>query len=136
MIALFANLGVLKYGNREISRYKNDREKCSQIFAELMSIKIVCGILTFSVFLFYIRFFAGEYKTAFAAQLPVLLSCVIDVSWLFWGMQEFRLTAAASSVIKVISIGFVFAFVKTENDVAVYIFIQGRMTTHIFKIAF
>ena len=128
LIALFANLGVLKYGNREISRYKNDREKCSLIFAELMSIKIVCGILTFSVFLFYIRFFAGEYKTAFAAQLPVLLSCVIDVSWLFWGMQEFRLTAAASGVIKVISIGFVFAFVKTENDVAVYIFIQGSST--------
>ncbi len=123
LTALFANLGVLKYGNREIAGCRDNREKCSRIFAELMSMKIACGIVVVTCFLLYIRFFAGKYRTAFFMQIPVILSYVADVSWVFWGMQEFRKTALVSSAVKLLSVVFVFVFVRTGNDTEIYILI-------------
>ena len=48
---------------------------------------------------------------------------MLDISWFFWGMQEFRITTAVCAAFNIISIFFIFSFVKTENDVGIYIFI-------------
>lgn len=36
MFGLFASLGMAKYGNREISKCGDDREKRTRVFSELM----------------------------------------------------------------------------------------------------
>lgn len=123
LFGLFANLGIAKYGNREISKCGNDRPKRSQVFAELLSIKFICGLVTLGIYLCYVTFFVREYQTAFYIQTLNLLSFIMEVSWLFWGMQEFRITTLACTVMKILSIFLVFAFVKSEADIYYYIFI-------------
>ena len=119
---------MLKYGNREISGCRNDREKCSQIFTELMSIKLVCGLAVLGAFLCYSHFFSGNYETVFYLQIPNLLYYVLDVTWVFWGMQEFRITTVVGSIAKVLSVVLIFAFVKTGADTNRYIFILAVST--------
>lgn len=123
LFGLLANLGLAKYGNREIAKCGADREKRSQIFAELLSIKLSCGILTLGIYLCFVTFFVTDYKVAFYSQTLNLLSFILEISWLFWGVQEFRLTAAVCTVMKVISVFLIFAFVRTEADIQKYILI-------------
>lgn len=128
LFGLFANLGVLKYGNREISGCKDDREKRSRIFAELMAVKFVCGIVTLLVFLCYCHFFSGIYESVFYLQIPTLLYYVLDVTWFFWGMQEFRITTVVCIIAKVLSVVLIFIFVKSGADTGKYIFILAVTT--------
>lgn len=123
LFGLLANLGIAKYGNREIAKCGNDRQKRSQVFAELISIKFFCGLVTLGIYLCFVTFFVSEYRTAFYIQTLNLLSFIIEVSWLFWGMQEFRITTLACTVMKILSLFLVFAFVRSEADIYRYIFI-------------
>ena len=47
LFGLFANLGMAKYGNREISKCGDDREKRTQVFSELLSVKLSCSIIVY-----------------------------------------------------------------------------------------
>lgn len=125
LFGLFANLGISKYGNREISKCGNDREKRSRVFSELISIKISCSIVVLAVYLCYVNVFGGEYSMALLLQVFNLLSFMFDISWFFWGMQEFRVTTTVCAIFNILSVFFVFGFVRTEADTGIYIFIQA-----------
>lgn len=123
VFGIFANLGILKYGNREISNCRDNRSECSKIFTELMSVKLAASFVVFAVFICYVQLFSGEYKTLFLQQIPLILSYVLDVTWVFWGMQEFRITTVVNSILKIFTIFLIFGFVKDEGDTGIYIFI-------------
>ena len=125
LFGIFANLGISKYGNREISKCKGDREKRSRVFAELISAKIGCSVIVLAVYFCYIKLFGEEYRLALLLQVFNLLAFMADVSWFFWGIQEFRITTAVCAVFNVLSVFFIFGFVRTEADVGIYIFIQA-----------
>ena len=123
LFGLFANLGMAKYGNREMARCGGSREKRSRVFAELISVKISCSVIVLAVYLCYIRLFGGEYTQALILQIFNLLSFMLDISWVFWGMQEFRVTTAVCAVMNVSSVFFIFGLVQSEADIGVYILI-------------
>lgn len=123
LFGLFANLGLAKYGNREISKCGEDREKRTKVFSELLSVKLTCSIIVLAVYLCFVQISGGTYTAAFFLQIFNLLSFVCDISWFFWGMQEFRITTAVCAFYNVLSIFFIFTFVKTTDDVGIYIFI-------------
>lgn len=123
LFGIFANLGLAKYGNREIAKCGNDREKRSLVFAELIAVKFVCSGIVIVLYLCYVRFFGGLYRDVLLIQIFNLLSFMLEISWLFWGMQEFRITTAVCCVMKLLSVFFIFAFVKTDADVNTYVLI-------------
>lgn len=123
LFSLLANLGVAKYGNREVANCGSDRAARSKVFAELLAIKFCCGITVIAMYLCFVMLFGGEYKTAFYIQTLNLLAYIFEISWLFWGVQEFRVTIAASTVVKILSVFLIFAFVRTKDNVEQYIFI-------------
>lgn len=123
IFGLFVNLGVLKYGNREITLCGEDREARSRVFAELMWIKILSSIVVISVFLCYVNWFGGSYRRAFFLQIFTLLSFTLDVSWVFWGMQQFRITTIVCSLVKLLSVVLIFAFVRNGSDTYVYVLV-------------
>lgn len=123
MFGLFASLGMAKYGNREISKCGDDREKRTRVFSELISFKLAMSLAVLAVYLCFVKISGGGYTAALLIQLFNLLSFMADISWFFWGMQEFRITTAICAFYNVLSVFFVFAFVKTETDVGIYIFI-------------
>lgn len=123
IFGLFANLGISKYGNREIAKCGNDREKRSIVFSELLVFKISCSIVVLLVYLGFVSIFGGEYSLALYIQIFNLLSFMLDISWFFWGMQEFRITTAISACINFLSVFVIFATVRTASDTNLYIFI-------------
>jgi len=62
------------------------------------------------------RYYSAYYKILL---LEILGNC-IDISWLFQGLEEFKKTVVRNTVIKLISIICIFAFVKQAEDLKIY----------------
>ena len=119
---LFGSLGVAMYGQREIAFAQEDLYKRSKIFKEIVILRAIT--LLFSMFLFYIAFCShGEYKVYYLIFLFEILANMIDISWYFQGLEEFKKTVIRNTLVKIISVICIFLFVKTGGDLKKYIFI-------------
>lgn len=115
---LFAALGISTYGQREIAYTQDDRTERSKVFWETKILNIVAGAVVLAV---YYPFALQQKNTAlyFVFSLNIIAS-MIDVSWLFQGLEEFGKITLRNMTAKIINIAFVFLFVKTKSDVLLY----------------
>lgn len=121
---LMAGLGVTIYGNREIAlTWHNNKEKISKIFWEITIFK---GISTLLVLVFYfILIFFLEQKMYLLAQVLTILSVLVDISWFFMGIEDFKKTSISNLVVQILVFICIILFVKNENDALKYTLIQG-----------
>lgn len=112
---LFIKLGLNNYGGREIAFIRNDRKSLSKVFWELYSFQLLLGIVFSFAYFGYSMLVASEPKLALIFSLYVISSAV-DITWFFWGMEEFRLTVTRDFIIKVLTTIGIFLFVKRAND--------------------
>ena len=119
---LIGALGVLKYGQREIAYVQDNRKKMSKVFWEINALRAITN--TISVF-FFIVFFCikGEYAIYYRILVIELIANMFDISWFFQGIEEFKKIVMRNVAIKLIGIVFIFLFVKSSNDLAIYILI-------------
>lgn len=61
---------------------------------------------------------------------------MIDISWLYQGIEEFKLIAVRNIIIKLITISLIFVFVKESTDLILYILINSISTFLSFFIFF
>lgn len=119
---LFGSLGVAMYGQREIAYLQKDKEKRSVSFFEIFLLKFIT--LTFSMIIFYFTFCVhGEYSFYYKILILEIFANIIDISWFFQGLEEFKKTISRNIIVKLISIICIFLFVKTENDLKIYFMI-------------
>ena len=124
---LFGSLGVAMYGKREIAFAQKDVEKRSRAFFEIFLMRL--ATLTFSMFLFYLVFCShGEYKIYYTILLFEIIANIVDISWYFQGLEEFKKTVIRNVLVKVISLVSIFIFVKTPDDLWKYFLIYVLST--------
>ena len=58
---LFGVLGINVYGNREIARVRNDREKLSKTFFEIFSMQFLNVLLVSIIYIVYVVLFVKSY---------------------------------------------------------------------------
>lgn len=121
--SLFANLGLSMYGNREIAYVKEDKNKRSKIFWEIVILKLLMMFLTIIIFTLFLNI-TTDYKLILLVQSIQLLAVGIDISWYFTGTENFKKTVTRNIFVKIISICLMFLFVKNENDLLIYILIN------------
>lgn len=119
---LIGSLGVATYGQREIAYVQSDRRKRSIIFWEIVFLRFATMIMASLIYyLIYVR--GTNYTLYYKILMLELLSTCIDISWFFQGMEEFKRTVIRNTVVKLISIICIFAFVKNQDDLNIYILI-------------
>lgn len=121
---LIAMMGTSTYGTREIARSRNDKLNYSKKFWE---IELLTILTTMSCLLAWgiILLLSGRYAIYYKALIPLLLSSLFDISWFFAGHEKIGCTIWGNIVFKVIGVIFVFCFIKTRADVALYISIYS-----------
>lgn len=117
---LFATLGLTTFGQREISYVQEDRKKRSVIFWETNIIELIAS--TFCIIAYVVFSFAQTDRNMYLVLVLNLLSVVANISWFFQGMEEFGKIVFRDVIFKFINIAFIFAFVKSKNDIIVYLF--------------
>lgn len=116
---LFGSLGIALYGRREIAYVQDDAENRSKSFLEIFTTK--CFTLTLSIILFYFTFCAnGEYGSYYKILLLEIMADMLDISWFFQGIEDFKKTVSRNVVVKIVSVICIFVFVRNENDLVTY----------------
>ena len=118
---LIANMGTNYYGSREIAYYQNDIEKRSRIFWEVIILRCIMTAVSLSIYWGFTH--NSEYATIFSIQSIAIVAVLLDISWFFTGIEEFKITVTRDTIVKVTSIALIFLFVKDRNDLWLYVLI-------------
>lgn len=120
---IFASLGIATYGNREIAIAKGKRQDISSIFWEIFTLKIFIGIIISILYILIIPFFQNKYY--YLIQFLYVLGTIIDISWLFMGLEDFKKTSMTNLFIQILTLFSIVFFIKSEKDLSKYILIQS-----------
>ena len=120
---LVASFSFQTYGQREAAYKKNDKEKLSILFFEIQIKKLIFTLLAYGSFvLFFIE--TSQYKTMYLIQSITIVSAFFDITYLFQGMEQFRLTVVRNTAVKLVGLLLTLIFVKKQTDVYLYAIIQ------------
>lgn len=125
---LLTMLGVNNYGNRSIAKVKDDKSKLSKTFWSIYLFQLLFGILMLIVYFTYILCFSQRYRIIFLLESLFILSSMLDINWLFFGLEEFKITIVRNSLVKILSVILIFCFVKSNEDVWKYVLIMSFTT--------
>lgn len=116
-------LGNTLYGNRTIAYVKDDIEERSKAFWEIFYLKSITICISTAIFLVLIVMSKSGCKTLYFIQSLNLFAALIDISWFFAGMEDFKKIALRGIIVRIICLALIFIFVKDSNDVWLYILI-------------
>ncbi|MCH4057132.1 MAG: flippase [Lactobacillaceae bacterium] len=117
---LIGSIGVALYGNRQIAYYRDDKEKTSQIFWEIFLMRAVTILVALGMFFIFLNT-QHQYHSAYLMQSILIVAAAFDISWFFMGIENFKVTVLRNILVKLISLICIFVFVKTKDDLNLYI---------------
>jgi len=116
---ILSDYGFNLTATREISVYRDNREKVIEIFSSVMSIKIVLMLLGFAVLSLIVFSFDKFRDDALIYYLTfgMVLGQIMFPTWFFQGMEKMRYISILNIVAKLLFVILIFMFVKDKEDV-------------------
>lgn len=122
-------LGLNNYGNRAIAKASVNKENLSKTFWSIYFMQLFLGVIAIIAYIVYILAVVNrDNKIYYLLYSPYILSAVFDINWFFYGLTEFKFTTIRSTVVKLLSLVFVFSLVNNEEDLHIYLLILGLST--------
>lgn len=118
--SMFAALGTVSYGAREIARHRNDRRERSRLFWEIELLTVLTTAVCLIVWGIW-TVTNVEYRIYYAVLTFYLLATMFDISWFYTGIEQFQYIVTQNTIFKLLSVAALFVLVKDKNDVAIYI---------------
>lgn len=118
---LVAIMGMTNYGVRMIAEHVSDRNKRSRVFWEAFCMQALIGTVVIAAYVCYVLIWGREYLQLWVLWSMWVLGAVLDVTWLLWGMQEFRIPTIRNFCTKLVSIVLLFVLVRGPEDVWGYV---------------
>lgn len=118
---MFASLGILSYGSREIARAQDSREERSQLFWEMMAFKFWAVVLSYSSFFVFLYTIDVKNRIILGLLSLNFLTSLLDLSWFFRGMERFKQLSLRNMGVKLIGAASTFAVVRSERDLPIYV---------------
>lgn len=115
---LGANLGISMYGQREIASNKNNKEALTRKFWSLFYVHSVFSILSFIAFIIF--FTVSKQIGLYVFIIPYVISALFDVTWFFYGLENFKLVTIVNASLALLKMCLVFVLVKNNNSLWVY----------------
>lgn len=122
---LFAMLGINNHGNRIIARTRDNRKELNESFSNLYVLHFINAVVVLAAYIVYAIFFASQNKLFVLIQISYLIGAVFDINWFFFGLEQFKLTVIRNTIIKLLTCICIFAFVRSSNDLWIYLMIMG-----------
>ena len=128
MFGMFSLLGISNYGNREVAKIRDERASLSEKFSSIYTLQLILSVIVLLIYVATVFVFPFEHKTIYFIQIIHFVSVACDVTWLFFGLEKFKITLTRSFVVRLISLVLVFIFVKSPDDVWLYTLITVAST--------
>jgi len=117
---ILTDYGFNMSATREISIEREDKNKVSQIFSSVLSIKFllfIFSLIIFTTIVFFIPRFAADKAVYFFSFLLVLGNTLFPI-WFFQGMEKMKYITFISTLAKVFFLICVFVFIKRPDQYA------------------
>ena len=121
---MFAMLGIKFYGNRSIAQCRNDRKLMNKVYSEILLLHIIVSIISLIAYAVFCCF-EKQYTMYTIIQGMVVLAGLFDVSWFFFGIEQFKITVVRSTIIKLISVVLLFVLTHNQDDFWIYVVIMA-----------
>lgn len=121
---MIAQMGISLFGAKQISIGRGSLETASNTFWQLVFAKFVSTTFAILLYITFIFIFDRASNILYISQLILLISIAFDISWYYIGTENFKPLLLRNLIIKVISLTFVFIFVKTPNDLYLFALIS------------
>ena len=125
---LIAMLGIGNHGNRSIAAVRDNREELNKTFSSIYALQVSTfsiAIITYIVYLFVI---VKDNRLIVLLQLLYVTSGLFDIGWLFFGLEQFKLTVTRNTLIKISTVLLMFIFVHKPSDLWKYTLIMAAGT--------
>lgn len=119
---ILAFLGLPTYGLREISKVRNQREELEKIYSELFFLNLVSTCIFTAIYLvliFSVSAFRDNLPLYLIVGLVIALNA-LDNSWLYEGLEEFKMIAIRNVAVKLVAFILLIVFVKQSSDYYLY----------------
>ena len=139
---ILANLGISRHGQRTIAASSHDEIKLRKKFWSLYFVHSFFSVGALILYFLFILFIVEENKLVFMIQGLYVLSALFDITWLFYGIENFKSVVTRNIIVKLTELVCIFTFIKKEDDLLLYTFImvgstlfgQIIMVSRMFKI--
>lgn len=121
-VVLFSSIGIPMYGIREIARVRDNVKDLTITTAEILTLNVLLNLLGY-VAIAILCLTVAEVQVNIPLFLLLSTSIImttIGSSWFYSGMEEFKLITIQGLITSVVSIIFLYTFVKDENDLMLY----------------
>lgn len=118
--ALFAMLGIINYGTRSIAACGNDRKKRSDTFWNIYLMQAGLACICTIIYILYITLFVKENTLLFVIQALYVFSCALNINWLYFGVEDFKLSVLRNSIVRVASVILILVLIKDPDDLWIY----------------
>ena len=121
--ALFAALGIPVYGIKEIAKANNDPEATKSTFFSLSALFSITSIIASTLYLasiLLIPYFKPQLNIYIISGILVLFSFTYT-DWYYSGKGAFKTITIRSVIVKAMSLGLLYLFVKTPSDLYNYL---------------
>ncbi|MCZ7611528.1 MAG: flippase [Ignavibacterium sp.] len=115
---IITDYGFNLSATQEISVNRNDKEKVSEIFSSVLTIKIILFFLSSGIFFLIINMFelfsndAGLYSIMFIGVVGIVLFPL----WVYQGVEQMKYILIINVAIRSVTVVSIFLLVKVEND--------------------
>lgn len=122
---LFGMLGIANHGNRSVALVRDNRQKVSEAFSNTYIIQLCTTVIALLLyFLFIYCWFSGDKTIAYIESI-IVLSYVLDITWFFFGLEQFAVTVTRNTIIKIATVVAIFIFVRSREDLWIYALIMS-----------
>lgn len=120
-----ARLGIDKHGQRLIAASRDNNEKLRTTFWSLYTVHIVFSLLSLFLYIIFINLFCNKYRYVFIIQGLALFGVVFDVTWYFYGIENFKLIVLENICVKITELLLIFLLVKNTDSLVIYVIIMS-----------
>lgn len=120
-----ARLGIDKYGQRVIAATRDDSEQLRITFWSLYVVHAFFTVFALLVYFLFLHFIVERYYIVYLIQGLALLGVIFDITWFFYGIENFKFVVIENLCVKILELVLIFAFVKNRSDLNIYVFIMS-----------
>ncbi len=117
---ILACLGVNNYANRSISTIRTDKKLISKTFSSIFMLHLILSLLMSIAYIIYCFIYVKQYFNIFMVQGIYIYASIFDITWLYYGLEQFKKITLRNICLKLISVISMFIFVKNESNLTIY----------------
>ncbi len=122
---LFGILGVGIYGNKKIAEVRDNKEIMSRTFFEIFIMQFASMCISGLVYLLYLQTVQPSVYIYALYQGISLISVSLDITWFFYGVEDFKSASIRNMIVKTIGIILIFTYIKSPSDLGLFILINA-----------